>query len=139
MTIANTPIIYSQDIDVRFGDLDPYGHVNSSVYLDYIISSRWTYLEKNLSLKSSDLIDKGLGFFIINSNINFKRAISGAASIKVESWVSEVSGTKLTVDFSIKKDQSTCSDGKILFAIMDLATMKPQSLPSWANQIFWSQ
>lgn len=137
MATDREPIIYTQDINVRFGDLDPYGHVNSPIYLDYIISSRWTYLEQHLNTTSADLIKKGLGFFLINSNINYKRSITGTSTITVRSWVSNVAGTKLTVDFTIKDQTTLYSDGQLLFAIMDLIEMKPQSLPGWVESIFW--
>jgi len=137
MANSGKPIIYTQDINVRFGDLDPYGHVNSPIYLDYVISSRWHFLEKHLNSSSDALIKKGLGFFIINSNINYRRSIAGTETITVDSWVSEVAGTKLTVVFEIKNKETLYSDGQLLFAIMDLRTMKPQALPDWVEAIFW--
>ena len=37
------PIVYRSELNVRFAELDPYGHVNSTHYLDYIISSRFDW------------------------------------------------------------------------------------------------
>lgn len=138
MSESNKPIIYSDDISIRFGDLDFYGHVSSPAYLNFIISSRWNFLENNFDLTSADLVKRGLGFFLVNSNINYKKSVGGTSIVKVNSWVSEISGSKLTVEFTIEENKTRVSDGSLKFAIMDLGQMKPQALPEWANHIFWS-
>ena len=81
--IMKDPIIYKNTIRARFNDLDPYGHVNSSVYLDYIISSRWNYLENELGMSMTEAIRKGVGFYLINSNMNYKRPINGMEEIEI--------------------------------------------------------
>ena len=132
------PIIYSDTLKVRFSDLDPYGHENSAFYLDYVISSRWNFLEKSLDVSSQDLIEKGLGFYLIKSEINYKRAIKGATEVSIESFVSEVKRTRLYISFSMSNaDRKVCSDGVLEFAIMNLKSGMPQGFPEWATYLFW--
>lgn len=95
-------------------------------------------MENNFDLTSADLVKRGLGFFLVNSNINYKKSVGGTSIVKVNSWVSEISGSKLTVEFTIEENKTRVSDGSLKFAIMDLGQMKPQALPEWANHIFWS-
>jgi YbgC/YbaW family acyl-CoA thioester hydrolase len=131
------PIIYFDTINVRISDLDPYDHVNSAIYLDYIITSRWRFAELEMKASPASLVKKGLGFYLVNSNMNYRKSIQGSASIFVESWVSDIQNSKLFVDYTIKNEESLASEGKLTFIIMDLATMKPQSLPEWAEYLFW--
>ena len=42
------PIIYENELQVRFSDLDGYGHMNSNVYADLLATSRLLFLEKDL-------------------------------------------------------------------------------------------
>ena len=135
---ARKAIVYVDTIKTRFNDLDPYGHVNASVYLDYIISARWSYLEKALKVSSTDLIRQGIGFFLANSNINYKRPIKGATEVTVKSWVSSVEGTFLHVDFIIEGSAGeTFSDGVLKFAVMDLKKGKMQEWPKEAENLLW--
>ena len=132
------PIVYSDTLKVRFSDLDPYGHVNSAFFLDYVISSRWNFLEKKLGVSAQDLIDKGLGFYLIKSEINYKRAIKGATEIRIESHASGVKRTKLYITFSMHNSENkVCSDGTLEFAIMNLKSGMPQGFPDWATYLFW--
>lgn len=130
--------IYTDTIKTRFNDLDAYGHVNSSQYLDYVVSSRWHYCEMNLNISAKDLLQKNLGFYLINSNINYKRSIHGPSEIKIRSWVSKNESKYLTVDFVIEdKDDKLLSDGQLKFAVMDLKLGRTQALPDWAKTLFW--
>ena len=138
--IMKDPIIYKNTIRARFNDLDPYGHVNSSVYLDYIISSRWNYLENELGMSMTEAIRKGVGFYLINSNMNYKRPINGMEEIEIKSWVSNLEDTVLTVDYTINNQKGKIiSDGVLKFSIIDLITLRPQTLPDFVKPLFWKE
>ena len=135
--VPKNHIVYHGEINVRFNDLDPYGHVNASIFLDYIISSRWSFLEKELQVTVDELIKKGLGFFLVNSNINYLKPIYGNSLITVDSWVTVVDKASLTVEFEItNQSKKTVSTGSLVFAIIDLKTKHPMSLPKWAEYLF---
>jgi len=137
MADAREPIVYSDTINVRISDLDPYDHVNSANFLDYIITSRWRFAEHELGSSPASLVKKGLGFYLVNSNMNYRKSVQGSASLYVKSWVSDIQNVKLFVDYTIESDGDICSEGKLTFVIMDLSAMKPQGLPDWAEYLFW--
>jgi acyl-CoA thioesterase FadM len=43
---ARKPVEFDYSLDVRFDDLDSYGHVNSTRYLDYVSTARLLYMER---------------------------------------------------------------------------------------------
>lgn len=134
------PIIYTASIGVRYGDLDPYGHVNSAVYLDYIISSRWIFLEKRFGLSAHDIISKGVAFFLVNANIDFLRELRGTQMVDVSSYVSRLESSELDVSFTIyRQDKKIASSGTLRFTIMDLRNMTRQSLPQSLIELFFEQ
>ncbi len=138
MSNMRDPVVYSDTINVRISDLDPYNHVNSANYLDYIITSRWRYAELEMKASPAEVAKKGLGFYLVNSNINYLKSIKGSATLEVRSWVSSIDGSKLYVDFELESAGQGVSNGCLTFVIMDLATMKPQMLPEWAESLFWA-
>ena len=136
---SKTPIIYEAFLDVRFGDLDPYGHVNASRYLDYVVSSRWTFLERTQSISSAELVRRGLAFFMTKATTEFRKPIAGAAQVRVRSHVGTLEGARLVTPFEIASaDGATVhATGHLDFAIMNLETRKPMALPDWAMPLFF--
>jgi len=135
-----SPIHYKSEQSTRFSDLDLYGHVNSKHYLDYIITSRWSFAEKELNWSANEIIKKGIGFYLIESNMKYPLPLAGIKTFTIDSWVEEVSGPVLHVPYAITNTarQKTYSDGVLKFMVIDLKTNRPTPLPEWANELFWS-
>jgi acyl-CoA thioester hydrolase len=133
------PITYEATLDVRFGDLDAYGHVNSKNYLDFIISSRWIFLERVQGISAQNLIDRGLGFFLTKSEMSYKRPIHGSCQIYCSSYVTGIEGAKIFVAFSIQSlDRKTLhSNGTIEFTTIDLKLNKPRKFPEEDRKLFF--
>jgi acyl-CoA thioester hydrolase len=135
----NSPIIYDGFVEARFSELDPYGHVNSKHFLDYVISTRWSYLEKKLKMTSDELIKKGLGFFLKRSEINYKKPVAGGMLLYVSSHVEKAEDATLVIHFKIQDEgkQKLFADGELHFAVMDLVKLRPQALPEWVHEYFY--
>lgn len=58
-------------IKVRGYHLDFYGHINNARYLELLEEARWQWLEGKADLGA--LQGQGLGFSVVNININYRR------------------------------------------------------------------
>ena len=135
------PIVYKATLPIRFSDLDPYGHVNSTHYLDYVISARWQFAKESLNVTDRSLIDKGVGFYLAKAQMAFKRPIAGAGAIIATSHVKEIADARLFVPFEIRSadDKTLHSDGLLEFLVVDLSTNKPLSCPPWVHALFFEE
>ncbi len=135
------PIYYEYELPVRFTDLDPYGHVNVSVYLDYVITSRWLFLEKTMGKTVDDLLKTGIAFFTRRSQVDYLRPILFGQIIFVRSFISVSEESKLVVEFEIRDQtkETLHSRGTLEFAVVDIKTQKRTSLPEDAIPYFWKK
>ena len=133
------PIVYGAIINVRFDDLDPYGNVNSGRYMDYVMSSRWSFAAEKFNMTAADITENGIGFFLTKSEMNFKKSIIGAGAIFVSSHVQSIEGAILNVPFKIssKDGDILYCNGGLRFAVMDLKTGIPAQLPEFAYKYFF--
>ena len=133
------PIIYTYDVDVRFSDLDPYGHVNLRNYLDIVTTSRFLYLENILSVPMAEFAKEGIGFYAAKANQEFLAPITGMKTVRVRSLVEKVEGARLYVSYEMF-DVATAtlfSSGNIEFMVMDLKTQRPvKEIPSLVTACF---
>ncbi len=133
------PIIYQKNIGVRFADLDPYGHVNSSLYLDYIISSRFLFAKEVLDVDFASIAKKGVGFYLSHADMHFKRPLIGVGDVDCKSWVESLEGSVLSVPFEMTREGKTVSAGTLRFAVVSTATGKPIACPDWVRPLFWEE
>ncbi len=135
------PLIYTQLMDVRFSDLDPYGHISTGRYLDLVIGSRFLFSSLHLKMKIEDLASKNLGFFTSKLEINFIKPITGVGQVLVESFIEIIEPGKQRVIFDIKRlnDKKTYANGNYLEHPINLSTKKPQPLPEWCYQYFFKE
>ncbi len=129
------PIMFEFDVDVRFAELDFYGHVNLSKYLDIVVTSRFLYLERVLKISLAETAKAGVAFYTAKAFQEFLRPIKGLQRVRVKSFVEKVNDTRLEVPYEIYDAQGKVlySKGLLTFAIMDLKTNRPCPLPDSAK------
>ena len=134
------PIEYSDVLDIRFSDLDSYGHVNSKHYVDLVSTSRLNFMAKEMQTKISEVTEKGIGFFMTKSTINYRRPITGLRKVRSRSHVQEIRERKtLIIPFSVTAvdDEGIFCDGVLEFAIIDLTTNRSTPAPNWILDLFF--
>lgn len=132
--MLEAPIIYAQAMMVRFDDLDPYGHVNASRYIDFVGSSRLLFASTRLGLSIETLAARDVGWFLRHADCSYHRPISGIGDILVRSWLTRMpSDCQFPVDFEILDPRTGAkfSSGRMTYVTMSLNQKKPMDLPDW--------
>jgi acyl-CoA thioesterase FadM len=140
-TMQAEPIKYEGHVDIRFADLDPYGHVNSKHYVDLVSTVRLNFMSQELKTPLESMTDKGIGFYLTKLTINYRRPIIGLQKVFVSSYVSEIRDEKvLIVPFEIKTADGTklYSDGVLEFSVVDLKTNRMTILPTWVAKLLFA-
>jgi acyl-CoA thioester hydrolase len=87
--------VHVTKLKVRFGELDPYNHVNHSVYVAWFEAGRCEALESvDMSLHKM----ASLGFQIVVTDLAVKYRIPAKAGdeVRVHSWIGEMGGARST-------------------------------------------
>ena len=133
------PIVYAQPMDVRFSDLDPYGHVSTGRYMDIVIASRYIFFTNYFKLPIEELTKNDLGFFTSRLEINYHRPISRVLQVLAESSMKITEPGKELITFEMKRieDGKVFASGQYVEHPVKLSTGKPQPLPDWAHRFFF--
>ena len=92
-------IVYENELQVRFSDLDGYGHMNSNIYADLLATSRLLFLEENLNAPLSFWEEKKTGFYAKDFKIDYKYPVVGLAKVGVRSQVVSMTEQGFDVEF----------------------------------------
>lgn len=84
-------------VQVRFNDLDAYGHVNNTNYLDFMEYAR----TNSFGPMVEEGLKTGIWYIVASINIKYKKPILFGEDVYVKVWVSEAKGAKFTIRYVI--------------------------------------
>lgn len=87
--------VHTTSFRVRFGELDPYSHVNHAVYVAWFEAGRGDALEAiGMSLKH--MADLGWQMVVTDLKVKFRRPAMAGDTVTIETWIDEIGGATST-------------------------------------------
>lgn len=124
------------EIKVRGYHLDLFGHVNNARYLEFLEEARWALVEGQIDLE--DWRKRGIGFSIVNININYRRPAVMHDMLEISSWVSNIGNTSGTIhqDVRLKGTSKIIVDADVAFVMVDIKNNKPLAMKGDIRSVF---
>ncbi|MEL7004361.1 MAG: acyl-CoA thioesterase [Bacteroidota bacterium] len=89
----------SLKMEVNWGDMDAYGHVNNTIFFKYFESVRMKYLEH---VKALDLMEsQSIGPILAATSCQFKAPLIYPAEIEVFASVKSIGNTSMVMEYKI--------------------------------------
>ena len=123
-------------IEVRYGDLDPQGHVNNAKYLTYCEQARIAYI-RNLGLWQPGSF-MNIGVILADARLTFRAAILFGQSVRVGVRVTRLGNKSLDMEYQIEDEDSrrTLADGATVLVTYDYHTSQTIPIPDdWRRAI----
>ena len=129
-----TPV-FTHQLEVRFRDCDPMGHVNNAVYLTYLEQARFHHWRASgiskaaiASPASSDaaVADEVPGVIVARAEIDYRRAAKHRDLLSINLGVAAIGRTSFTYEYEIL-DQSGAliATAKTVIVRFDYAAGRP--------------
>ncbi|MFL5087363.1 MAG: acyl-CoA thioesterase [Xanthobacteraceae bacterium] len=113
---------------IRFGDLDPQGHVNQAVFLTYFESGRVAmFRNPDLSIGVP-----GLTFVMVRMEVDYMKELRWPGSLEVGTALIELGRSSFKVAQVIVHDGVCAAAGRATLVCMDLKTRRAAPLPQAA-------
>jgi acyl-CoA thioester hydrolase len=123
-------------IEVRYGDLDPQGHVNNAKFLTYLEQARVFYF-KQLKLWEGGSF-QNFGIILADVQISFKKAIQFGDPIRVGVRIRQMGTKSMTSEYQIEdaRDSSQFAAGSSVLVAYDYRNKRSVPIPEeWRNLI----
>lgn len=95
--LAAFPVVV--ELDVAWGEMDSYAHVNNVVYFRYFENARIVYLDRIGWMASKDAA--GLGPIIASTSARFRKPVGYPDRVLVGARVSDVQADRVTFDYRL--------------------------------------
>ncbi len=123
-------------IEVRYGDLDPQGHVNNARYFTYIEQARTQYIRRLGLWHGGSFID--FGVILADVQMTFKSPIVYGQAVRVGARVSQIGTKSFKMDYCLEDaaDGKELASGTSVLVAFDYHSGKTISLPrEWRKAI----
>jgi acyl-CoA thioester hydrolase len=91
-------------VEVRYGDLDPQGHVNNAKYLTYMEQARIEYIHQSGLWEGGSFQD--IGIILADAHITFQASIHYGQPVLVGVRVSRLGNKSMTMEYRLEDAQS---------------------------------
>jgi acyl-CoA thioester hydrolase len=114
-------------IDVRFYELDPYGHVNHGVYLNYFEVARIALLE-SIGFGLARLHDLGYHLLVVEAHVRYLAPAVAGDRLTVDSELVRLQRASATWHQQLRRGETILATNQVRSAITDL-TGRPSKAP----------
>ncbi|MDP4264114.1 MAG: acyl-CoA thioesterase [Bacteroidota bacterium] len=83
---------------IRFGDCDPFSHLNNARYIDYLLNARQDHLRDYYQMDLADFYQKGRGWVVIQHEIVYLRPASFNELVCIRSGLLDAGPEHLKVE-----------------------------------------
>jgi acyl-CoA thioester hydrolase len=113
---------------IRFGDLDPQGHVNQAVFLTYFESGRVAmFRDQDLGIGVP-----GLTYVLVRMEVDYLKELHWPGTIEIGTGVAEFGRSSFKAMQAIFRDGICAATGRATLVCIDLASRKSHPIPQEA-------
>ena len=98
---------YETEIEVRYSDLDTFGHVNNAVYATYLELARVRYLQEEFDASAEEP-----NFVVAHLELDFLKPVAELTTVTVGVGVEDVGRTSFDLTYEVESDGSLAARGE---------------------------
>ena len=122
-------IIYRHQLDVRFRDCDPLGHVNNAVYLTYLEQARFAHWRDVWGFDFEALPENAPGVILARVEIDYRRPARYGDRLEIRISLDRVGRTSFGYSYEVvDQDGSTVAQARTVQVMYDYAAAQPVPL-----------
>lgn len=114
-------------LEVRFRDVDAFGHVNNAVFFSYVEQARIRYLTEALGI---DVIQR-LPLILARVGMDYRAPVFYGEALEVTSRIDWIGGTSFAMSHQILAgaDAHVAADAETVLVAYDYSTSRPMRVP----------
>ena len=139
MPHAERRYVHTENIPIRWGDMDAMGHVNNTVYFRYMEQARIGFYDRLGLSSASPELPPGQGPVVINSFCTYRKALVYPGTVEVKVFVAEPGRSSILTLYEMRPSYDPdviYADGYAKGCWIDLEKQKSIELPAALRALF---
>ncbi|WP_254279934.1 acyl-CoA thioesterase [Haloarcula marina] len=130
---------FTTAVDIRYDDLDTYGHVNNVRYGTYFEEARIDYLAEVVGRGDRSFLaadGEGTGIVVANLEIDYERPVRSVDSVTVGVRVPNLGTKSFPFEYEVRDEAGVVATGESTQVTYDREAEAPQAIPDdWRDAI----
>lgn len=129
---------FETTVDVRYTDIDTYGHVNNAVYATFLEEARVDYLTHVVGGEHADITgsDDGLGIVLATLELDFQASLGPSDSVTVAVRVPRLGESSFPIEYEVREGETVLATGETTVVVFDRESRESRPIPdSWRENI----
>jgi len=129
---------YTTEVEVRYADIDTYGHVNNATYATYFEEARIDYLYDVIDADEALLSgsESGTGIVIANLEVDFVQPVKINDSVAVAVRVPRLGQKSFPFEYEVRTEDGVAATGETTVVTYDRDTESSRPIPEdWRDAI----
>ncbi len=123
---------FNTSIEIRFADLDAYGHVNNAVFFTYLETARIKLFQQRFG----SFLESGLLFLVVRAECDYRLPIELDDSLQISISVDQIKRTSFNFSYRLHNgDGNLFAEAKTVMVSYDPKRKKPVSIPTQLKDI----
>jgi len=143
--MSTLPSLLKSNYRVRFTECDPFGHLNNSRYVDYMLNAREDHLRDGYALLLSDFLKQGIYWVVSGHEIQYKRPAIYNEVVCIVSALIEAGEQHLRVESQMWNETQTELKAVLWtrFTVVDAKTGRksghPEEFMAFARSVLYNE
>lgn len=122
---------FETELAVRPDDIDMNNHVHGSRYLDYVLHARYDQMARCYGMAMEEFHKNGWNWYQKAFHVEFKRAVTLADKIVVQTWLDSFERSDVKVAFQVfkKEPRKVVAEGYFVSTLIDIRSGKAIPIP----------
>ena len=124
--MTQNDLIDRLEVQVRYADIDSYGHVNNAVFLSYFELGRVNFLRKHVSKENIE----SMSIVVARIEVDYLSEIKLNDRVVCETWISALGRTSLVFESVLRKEDKEAAKSRVTMVHLDKHG-RPELLPEY--------
>ncbi len=126
----------STEIEIRFSDLDAYGHVNNAIFFTYLETARVKLFRERFSA----LMQEGLLFLVVEASCRYRKPIELDDRVLIDISTEEIGRSSFTFTYLVHDGRGKeFADARTVMVCFDQGRSKAVAIPDDFRAVFDGQ
>lgn len=124
---------FTTPIEIRFSDLDAYGHVNNALFFTYLEIARIKFFQEHFG----GFLESGLMFLVVRAECDFRLPIELNDPLQISIKTDRARFTSFTFSYRLHDGAGKVfAEAKTVMACYDPKIKKPVAIPPELKTVF---
>lgn len=124
---------FTTDIEIRFADIDAYGHVNNAIFFTYLETARIKLFQHYFG----GFLDTSLTFLVVRAECDYRLPVTLNDQLQITIRIEQLRHSSFTFSYRLHngEDKDYATAGTVMVCY-DPVLSKPVAIPAEIREVF---